>query len=168
MAATQSTLRVHQRDQTITFQAEGRGTMAQCLWFRRFAEQCLAGCPKALRIDLRRCTYMDSTFVGLLLFLKRAADRRGRTAFALVCPSPDCNRLLQQMGLDGLFPLVAEDEPDQQEWTELKGGPADVGALKRLVVESHQELACLPGSAGEPFRAVMRCLAQAGDAPDKP
>jgi hypothetical protein len=57
---------------------------------------------------------------------------------------------------------VQADEPAEG-WMELGVVPDDVAACKRNVVEAHQELATLPGSAGEPFREVMRCLSRAGD-----
>jgi anti-anti-sigma factor len=158
MAAQQGTVRVHRHDRTLTFQVEGWGTMAHSLPLRRFAEQSLAAGVTAIRVDLRRCKYMDSTFLGTLLFLKRAAERRCQGDFALLSPSPECGRLFQQMGLDTVYPVVAAEEPAADAWTELTGGTEDVPAFQRNVVQAHQELADLPGPAGEPFRAVMRCL----------
>jgi hypothetical protein len=40
--------------------------------------------------------------------------------------------------------------------------PEDKQRLQRNVnvIEVHEELAALPGAAGEPFRAVVRCLAK--------
>jgi anti-anti-sigma factor len=160
MTAPHDIVRVHQHDQTITFRVEERARMAQGLAVRRFAERGLAGGVTALRVDLRHCTFMDSTFLGTLLYLKRAIDRRGQGEFALVCPSPQCRGLLQQMGVADLFPVVPAEEPAALDWTELTCSAADAEAFRRNVVQAHQELASLPGPAGEPFREVARCLAQ--------
>src|SRR5436309_2251239 len=100
MDAPQSTVRVHLQGPTVTFQVEGRGRMANSLPLRRLAEQALAGGATALRVDLRRCTHMDSTFLGTLLQLKRAAGRKG-ASLVLVSPSPECHELLRQMALEG-------------------------------------------------------------------
>ena len=158
MAAPQGSVRVHRHDQTLTFRVEGWGTMAHSLPLRRFAEQNLAEGVSAIRVDLRHCIYMDSTFLGTLLFLKRAVDRRGQGEFALLSPSPECRRLFQQMGLDTIYPVVTAEEPAADTWTELTGGTEDVPALQHNVVQAHQELAGLPGPSGEAFRAVVRCL----------
>jgi anti-anti-sigma factor len=158
MAAAQGTVRVHEQGQTVQFRVEGRATMAQSVAFRRFAEQRLAAGATTLQVDLSACTYMDSTFLGTLLFLKSAVDRRGQGEFTLVSPSARCRQLLQQMGLDAILRITAGDSADVSGWSDLADGPTDVHAFKDTVTEAHQELANLEGPAGEPFRAVMRCL----------
>jgi len=142
----------------VIFRVEGRATMTQSLPLRRFAEQRLAAGANAFRVDLSDFTYMDSTFLGTLLFLKGALDRRGQGDFALVAPSPLCCRLLQQMGLDEILPVQAAGPAEALPWTELAEGTPDVNAFKRTVHQAHQELANLEGPAAEAFRAVMRCL----------
>lgn len=158
MVTPQGVVRVHWQEQTVTFQVEGRATMVQSQPLRRFAEHALADGARAFRVDLRHCCHMDSTFVGTLLFLKRSIDRQDRGELALVSPSPLCHRLLGQMGLDGVFAVTAAEEPAAA-GTELPGDLLDPCAFKRNVLQAHQELANLPGPAGEPFRAVVRCLA---------
>jgi anti-anti-sigma factor len=159
MATPQGVVRVHQDGQTVTFQVDGWITMNQSLSFRKTAEQCLAAGATVLRVDLRRCTFMDSTCVGTLMCLKRCAHRHERGEFVLISPSPQCCQLFKQMGLEGVFPIVDEEELATPCWTELKGGADDVNAFRRNVVQAHEELARLEGPAGEPFRAVVRCLA---------
>jgi anti-anti-sigma factor len=160
MTAPQGTLRMQQQAQTITFQVEGCVRMPQGLALRRFAEQCLAANMTVFRIDLRLCTYMDSTFLGTLLFLHRTIARGGEGALFLVAPSPQCAQLLRQMGLDNVFATARATEPATGTWTELSGAPDDAEAFKRTVVQAHEELATLPGAAGEAFRAVTRCLGE--------
>jgi anti-sigma B factor antagonist len=163
MAAPTSTLRVHQQDQALTFQVEGWGTMALSLPIRRYAEQAIARGLTSLRLDLRRCTYMDSTFLGTLLFLKRAVERQRQGAFTLVSPSPQCGELLHSMHVDKLFCTETADEPAAAVWTELSSDGLDIPTAKGNVLQAHQELASLAGTAGEPFRAVVRCLDETSD-----
>src|SRR5947209_1105922 len=125
MPAQQGTVRVRQQEQILRFQLEGWARMGQALAVRRLAEQHLAAGATSLRVDLRQCTYMDSTFIGILLFLKRAVDRVPQVSFALVSPSQECRRLLQQMMLDKVFPLLTEDEPASNNWTILCAAPDD-------------------------------------------
>jgi anti-anti-sigma regulatory factor len=89
MAATQGCIRVRQQDRTVYFQVEGWGTMQRSLSFRFFAERCLAQGAAALRVDLRHCTYLGSTFLGMLIGLKRAASSLGQDSFALVIGEND-------------------------------------------------------------------------------
>ena len=163
MPAPQCTIRVHQDDQGVTFRVEGWAAMNHSLPFCHCAEKCLCGGAASLRVDLRQCTYMDSTFLGDLLLLKRDVERRGRGEFALVSPSPQCQRLLEQMRLNVFFPIVTAEQPPSWDWSDLPSGQAEVQAFQANVVEAHEELANLPGPAGDPFRAVVRCLNQARD-----
>src|SRR5262245_17313938 len=75
MATPSGIVRFHQQDHTLTFRVEGRGTVTQSLPMRRLAERGIEAGITLLRIDLRECTYMDSTFLGTLLTLKKLVDR---------------------------------------------------------------------------------------------
>jgi anti-anti-sigma factor len=159
MATAQGIVRFRQQDHTVTFRVEGRGTMNQSLPLRRCAERYLEGGITHVLIDLRDCTYMDSTFLGTLLTLKKSLTLR-QGEMTLIAPSPSCCRILQQMGLNEVLPTQAAEGEQSAGWTEL-GNEADPGSFKRNVVQAHEELANLPGPAGEQFKAVVRCMAQA-------
>jgi anti-anti-sigma factor len=131
--------------------------MQQALPLRRFAEQCLCEGAGGIRVDLRDCTYLDSTFLGTLLHLRRAARRRG-SDLTLVAPSAECRRLLQQIGVEDAFPIQVMDETAAPAWQDLDPGKADARAFNQTVVEAHQELASLGGRAGETFQPVAECL----------
>jgi anti-anti-sigma factor len=166
MTAPHGIVRVLRREATLTFQVEGWGTLSHGLPIRRRAEQALADGVSALRMDLRKCTYMDSTFLGTLLFLKRSVDRQ-QGQFALVCPSPRCCEILHQLGLEKVYPVVTEEESAEGDWTELAVAPDDGTAFRCNVVQAHQELAGLGGRAGEAFQAVARGLTQSMEEAEK-
>jgi len=159
MATQQGRVRVQQHEDRVTFQLEGQGAMHHSPSVRRFAEQSLAGGMMALYVDLRHCTHMDSTFLGTLLFLKRLVERREEGKFALLSPSPQCRRLLQQMGLDKVFAITNMEEPATSVWTDLQSEPTDITTFKRNVVQAHQELGRLEGPTGETFRELASGLA---------
>ncbi len=160
MATQQGMVRVQQDEHTVTFQPEGQATMHHSPAVRRFAEQRFAGGMVALYVDLRRCTHMDSTFLGTLLFLKRLVERREEGKFALLSPSPQCCRLLQQMGVDKVFPILSREESTTGAWAGLTSESQDLTAFKRNVVQAHQELARLEGPAGVPFHELAGDLAR--------
>src|SRR4051794_39204336 len=118
MAAQQGTVRFHQQDRTVTFRVEGRGSMTQSLPMRRGAERLTAAGANRGRVDLRDCPYVDSTFMGTLLAIKKTLDRQAGS-FSLVMPSVACARIVHQMGLtDVLAAEAVELDPDAQ-WAEL-------------------------------------------------
>jgi anti-anti-sigma factor len=159
MGGPQGVVRVCRKDQVLTVQVQGWGTMRQSLPVRRLAEQCLAGDTKLLRIDLRQCTYLDSTFLGTLLTLQRAACQRGEKKLVLVAPSADCRRLLGQLGIEDVFATEHPQEPDAEEgWTELPCERDDACAFNRNVCQAHQELANVEGKCGQAFAEASRKL----------
>jgi anti-anti-sigma factor len=158
MAIPSGIIRVNQLDRVLTVHVEGRATMAHSLSLRRFAEQELARGATGIRINLRACTYMDSTFLGTLLLLKRLFANRGPHALVLVAPSCQCTQLLQQMKLDQLFEIIPAEEAGSSAGVELPGHMADLDAFQSNALQAHQELARLPGDAGQSFRLVVQCL----------
>jgi len=156
MTAPQGILRVHQGEQTVTFQAEGVLRMPHSLPLRRFAEKAVVDGAAAVHVDLCRCTYMDSTFVGTLLCLFKEFTK-ARREFAVLSPSQECVQLFRQMGLDKVLPVVTREAPAGP-WLDLTADAGEVDVCKRNVIQAHRSLADLDGAAGEPFRAVMRVL----------
>lgn len=159
MAAPKGMVRLHQDERGITLRVEGLGTMCQSLPLRRYLERCLDEGATALRVELAQCTYMDSTFLGTLLFLKRRFVSREQGQFELVSPSPPCLELLQKMHLEGVFPITTVPPLDAGDWKEIQTAPADDDSFKHNVVTAHQELAKLEGPAGKPFRALAQKFA---------
>ena len=156
MADRPAQIFVYEHGDTLVFRVAGRGTMCHCVALRSRAEQALGQGVRRLMVDLRECTYFDSTFLGMLLMLKRAAERGG-AEFALIDPSPECRRLLGQMRLDGHFPHVGPV---------CEAGPCcelatdhDSSSFQWNVVCAHQELASLEGPGAVGFRALAERLA---------
>ena len=166
MPAPANVVRFHQDGLTATFKVDGRGTMHQSSSLRRQAEACISAGALRIDVDLRDCTYMDSTFLGTLIFLdKQLRQRQGR--FSLIAPSPACTKLLRQMGLDEYMNEQADAVSPTTGWSELPAGGGDSQTMRRTVEQAHQELAALPGKAGAQFDEVMRCLNRAAP-PAKP
>jgi hypothetical protein len=64
------------------------------------------------------------------------------------------------MGLDRVLPIVtAEESVGDVAWIELESDSAGP-AFKRTVVEAHQQLADLPGPAGNTFRDLAALLTE--------
>jgi anti-anti-sigma factor len=158
MSPPKGTICAHEGEQKILFRVEGWAQMDLGLALRRLGEQGLARGATALLVDLQLCAYMDSTFLGTLLFLKRAVDRRACGCFALIAPSAECCRLLEELGLNDVLPIRPCEDLATCEWTPLSPELNDAEAFQRNVVQAHVELASLPGRAGEAFKKVAHLL----------
>lgn len=167
MATVPTIIRFAQSDQTLTFCVEGRATMLHSLPLRRVADRAINGGASVVRVDLRGCTHMDSTFLGTLLTLKKILERGGGQ-LQLLAPSPSCERILHQMGLSDI--LTACDAPAEThtDWQEVPCDPVDSNSFRRNVVQAHEELARLPGDSGDQFKAVVRSIQDADRAASRP
>jgi anti-sigma B factor antagonist len=159
MAVAEGTVKVHRQGPTLIVQVVGWGRMQQSLPLRRFFETCMKEGATGVRVDLRHCTYLDSTFLGTLLFLRRQLQQKCCGNLVLVSPSAECCQLLHQIGVAELFMRDQCDE-DECGWQDLCGDRSDAHAFNRTVVEAHQELANLGGSAGAAFQAVAKGLTE--------
>lgn len=158
MSAPRGLIRVRQDAQGITVQVVGWGRMQQSMPVRRLGESCLAEGSGLFRVDLRHCSYLDSTFLGTLLYLQRAARKLGKGQVVLISPSPECCRLFKQIGVEDCFAVACVDEFPAEDWRELSCPSDDVEAFNQNVIQAHEELANVGGPAGDKFQAVIRCL----------
>ncbi len=157
MATHPCTLWYHEDGPVLRLRVEGWGSMTQSLPLRKFVEERLMDQTRRVLVDLAYCTYFDSTFLGTLLFMRRAL-LRASGSFCLFSPSSECRCLLQQMGVLTTFEIVADDPALELPWQPLFLESAPKQCFERNVLQAHEELASLPGKAGEKFQAVVRCL----------
>jgi anti-anti-sigma factor len=147
-------VRVRTSGGALDVQVEGWGTMLHSQAIRQWVEANL-GQAALVRVDLSRCTHMDSTFIGTLLGLKRVCDSRPACGLVLVCPSAHCRQVLSQMRIGHIFQI--EPEPFAAgEWQEVCVQPEAIKsrAFQNNVVEAHQRLADCEGPTGERFRQL--------------
>jgi anti-anti-sigma factor len=154
-------VRARERDFALEVQVEGWGTMHHAPPLRQWAEKSLAAGTRSMRIDLSQAAYMDSTFIGTLLYLKRQIEACPGGSLSLTCPSAACEELLAGMHLAPLF--AVHDQPMAGTlWDQEFALPADLKSpeFQRTMVEAHQELAEQSGRAGAPFKHLAAELAR--------
>jgi anti-anti-sigma factor len=145
---------------SLEVQVEGWGTMHHSPAMRQWVEANLPQAPR-LRVDLSRCTHMDSTFIGTLLGLKRLTESLPGGGIALVCPSAECLQVLAQLRIGRIFTI--ESEPSEEsDWQEVCLDPDGMKSrgFRTTVVEAHQQLADCEGPAGHHFRALAEAMAR--------
>jgi anti-sigma B factor antagonist len=108
-------------------------------------------------VDLSACTYMDSTFVGLLVAIDRAEKRAGGR-LRMLAPTPACVEILAQLGLDRIF---APPEPGP--WPVPVGADllsADRPPSPEFLLEVHVALMEASGPARDKFGLLREVLEQ--------
>ncbi len=146
-------IRAHRMGRTLTLDVQGKATVMETPAVRELVDRHISHGLRALRVDLRDCTAIDSTFSGTLLALEHQLAAHDGT-LVLVSPSSRVEELLRRMGLDDLY-AVELTPRTRGPWMELHVGPPDEDKLKDLVLASHDELAhaSVPDATG--FRAVV-------------
>jgi anti-anti-sigma factor len=135
----------------------GAATMLESPHFLESASERVSHGVRSLRVDLRDCTTMDSTFSGTLLSLKRQLDRIGGT-LTLVSPSARVLELLGQMGLLDFYCIEIADRTAGP-WSDLAPAVPCAELLRRRILEAHEELAeAASGPVASELRTVVEEL----------
>lgn len=159
MAALDSRIRMAEMGETILVEVAGRATMDTAATLRRRLEPRLQAGQMCVQLDLRQCSYMDSTFQGTLLILSGVQQRVASRRLELVCPSPECRRLLHENGFDRVLVIVEAALPAQCPWTEIElETDRKAAAFQDNVIESHEMIVQLDGPAAERYRAAVKLL----------
>ena len=138
---------------------EGRGTLKESPTFRAFVSELLDNHPTAvLTLDLERCDYLDSTFLGCLLLLgKRYAQGPVRQFVIAVTPTARL-RLLATTHVDRALPLTEAFPFEVGEWSTIPTAPVDAHELGWHVLECHERLADVGGPQASAFRSIVEHL----------
>lgn len=95
---------------------------------------------KAIVIDLTETHNIDSTSLGLLAKLSILSQERIGQLPTLVSTHEDMNRLLQSMGFDQIFNIVAKTTPTDAELKDLPGQMLSEDRVRDRVLEAHRIL----------------------------
>lgn len=134
----------------------GRAVAHQCPAVRQFAVEAVQTGARRVLVELSECQYGDSTFLGTLLQIRKAAEQCGQTTLCLVSPSPEFLATLQTMGLKRLFLVSDEALPRDGAWLELcveQPGTRSTD-FKENVVAAHRELAELSETCADRYRLI--------------
>ncbi len=96
-------------DNKIYIKAVGHITAALCADLRESVLSRLNSelpSPKIF-IDLSACSYMDSTFLGLMVGINKRLIKDGASRLTIVNPSEPSVKLISDLGLTGLVDIVA-------------------------------------------------------------
>jgi anti-anti-sigma regulatory factor len=133
----------------------GRGTMQESLAFRAAADSNGAG---DVIFDAMQCDYLDSTFLGCLIGIKKACEQTPSRRFLIRACNATQVKLFSTSSLDKYFDFV---ETCPEPVGELK--PIDIGALDRMTLgrhsmRCHEHLAERGGRDAAAFKSVADCL----------
>jgi anti-anti-sigma regulatory factor len=120
----------------------GRATQRVCPTADQVAGNHLAACehPPHITIDLAGCDWVDSSFAGWLLGLRKKLARRAGHLRLANC-SPRCRVSLERMRLAGLFECVESAAPESLSALACTTTDRPDAQALRVMLAAHEELA---------------------------
>jgi anti-anti-sigma regulatory factor len=157
-----SMLRVARTASGFLVQVEGRGTLSESPALEAFAVRSLEGSYESstLLVDLSRCDYLDSTFLGCLVNLHRKYNRTSPHRFQVAASGDKCQKLLAPTRLNHLLDLTEVDPEPIAEVLEVTHPLLASADLGRHLMECHRRLAELGGSQAASFQSIADQLAR--------
>jgi anti-anti-sigma regulatory factor len=146
----------------------GRATFKVSRDFREFGLRALQGGVRHLILDFSACTFMDSTFMGILTLL--AIDSRGHAEILLVNVSPANRALLAGLGVAKLFRYAEMPRTGNVTWESLcraAAGSLDPAQVAGTVLDAHQALMDADAGNVPRFRNVVELLKIETDKPPR-
>ena len=93
----------------ILIHVEGKGTHLNSHLLKQYFLQCLDENHWFFQIDLSRCNYMDSTFLGMLAGVGSKVKERSLPPIQLINPTERVRGMLESLGIDHLFEMTQGD-----------------------------------------------------------
>lgn len=137
----------------------GRGTFAESPAFKEFVRRCLdsEGHPKVV-IDVSRCEYLDSTFMGCLIWLHKLVEPDARLQF--FGPPAKLRDLFAFCLLDRVLNITQDCPAAVDEFVVLTMVDIEQQELGRHIAECHQRLAALGTKEAARMQSVADRLSQ--------
>jgi anti-anti-sigma regulatory factor len=132
----------------------GRGTMQESLAFRAAA---LSNGDGDVIFDASQCEYLDSTFLGCLIGVKKACEQTPNRRFLIRACNATRVRLFSTSSLDKYFDFI-ETCPEPIELKPIDTGALDPTTLGRHAMRCHEHLAERGGRDAAAFKSIADCL----------
>lgn len=148
---------VAEEKEVILLRVEGKGTHLTSHLFKRYVHQCLSENRRQFHVDLSQCSYMDSTFLGMMAGIGIKLKERSFPAMKLVNINDRVRGMFEALGIDHLFELV-QRAATSGEFKEVEGYANNVEGKARDMLEAHEKLVEVSTSNEAKFRDVIALL----------
>ncbi len=134
----------------------GRGTMCESPAFREIAERAFeAG---MVIFDASRCDYLDSTFLGCLIGLKKSCEQRPERQFLIAASQATRVKLFCTSSLHRYFDFVDASPEPMGKCAKFDIERPEQHDLGRHIMRCHERLAEMGGHESGAFKAIAERL----------
>lgn len=139
----------------IYLRGDGKLNARNCDEFKQRVFKLVQNGIKAVHLDLAKCSYMDSTFLGLLVGLHKMVRQHGGSGLTVYSPSIPALEHISSMGIDKLIrisPELIEFPPAMEMCT-----PKETRSAKDILA-AHQHLMELSPENRRRFKILAQVL----------
>lgn len=136
----------------------GHGRMQESLAFRAAVEPSLD--VGMVIFDATECDYVDSTFLGALIMMKKASERSAERRFVIAASQTTRVKLFSTSSLDGYFDFIEAPPEPLDKFLSIDVSKVEPAQLGHHVMRCHKLLADLGGQQAEAFKAIADRLAK--------
>ncbi len=136
----------------------GRGTMRESVAFRAAAETNIDG--GVIVFDAMQCDFLDSTFLGCLVGIKKACEQSPTTRFFIRACDATSVKLFSTSSLNKYFDFIDSCPEPIDEFELIDIDALDAITLGRHAMHCHEHLAERGGREAAAFRSVADCLSK--------
>ncbi len=147
----------HNGVEVLRYRGDIRHTL--CVVLDRYLQQRLKQPDiRGFVVDLTEVRSIDSTNLGILARLARAMQKAALPKVTLISNQPDINELLEAVGFDEVFNIVAEGGAAPTGLAETPLGESDIPVSSRLLLEAHRTLMDLNEENRLRFRDMVQAF----------
>lgn len=163
-----SYLQVARSEDAIYVCVTGHGNMVNSTTFKDFVDDMLRRGYRAFILDLKACSGLDSTFMGLIAGIAQF-EEKARTQVMVVNPPDHCRRLLEDIGLANFINIRDEEfELPALEMEVLEQIELDPKERIRLIQNAHKNLVDIDNRNEKKFGAFLKMLTRELEREDNP
>ncbi len=141
----------------VFIRVEGKGTHLNSYLMKQYVLCCLNNNCRQFQVDLSRCTYMDSTFLGMLAGLGNKIKEWSPSLMDLINVTERIKEMLQDLGIGHLFHFTNDGRITGQ-MSELCGDRITKEQKSREMLEAHENLVSISPTNEAKFRDVLLLL----------
>jgi anti-anti-sigma regulatory factor len=137
-----------------------RATQRVCSTADRLVSDYLAAhkAGPSVTLDLTDCTWVDSTFAGWLVGLRKRLQRTAGGSLQLVGCSERCQASFEKMRIAALFEFAAAQPPEHVRQVPCTGGDRPDREALEMMARAHEELAAIDEENRAVFAPVVELL----------
>lgn len=148
---------VGEQDGAVLVRVGGRATHLNSHLLKQYLAYCVEQKREHFQLDLSNCSYMDSTFLGMLAGVASRTLGRSLPPIKLIGPTERVRGMLENLGIIHLFEIV-QGKAAAEPMKALEGKPVSEDVKAQEMLEAHQTLVSVSKDNEVKFRDVIALL----------